>query len=357
MRKTYRRFSTEFKLRLVEAFLAGEGSIKGLATQAGINHSLLHYWLGKEYRRVRLTEPGNALNSSILPCTVRNEFYALSGVFEQAKKWKLTTHNPVADISNKSSGKSTPEAVWLNSDQAARLLDAAARLDSKTQWAKNVVTTYRDERVRGCSGCKPPKWVYAVARRYAHCEALIATFLYTGGRLSEVLGLEVKGVLLDERRIWFRPNCHRALKRRHHKRRVQLWRPLADTLRHHIATLDDQGGLLFPGLTDRMMDEITKPFSRCVREAGLQSEFATMGRRLNRHSLRHTYATRLLRTVVRSEDGSRVERSAYSVARQLGHRTSYLVETVYAHDLEGTPLTNRLSYERGREHRAARLRV
>ena len=47
MRKTYRRISTEFKLLLVEAFLAGEGSIKGLATQAGINHSLLHYWLGK----------------------------------------------------------------------------------------------------------------------------------------------------------------------------------------------------------------------------------------------------------------------------------------------------------------------
>lgn len=47
MRKTYRRFSTEFKLHLVEAFLAGEGSMKGLATKAGINHSLLAYWIGK----------------------------------------------------------------------------------------------------------------------------------------------------------------------------------------------------------------------------------------------------------------------------------------------------------------------
>ena len=54
MRKTYRRFSTEFELRLVEAFLAGEGSMKGLATQAGINHSLLHYWLGK-YREGTLS--------------------------------------------------------------------------------------------------------------------------------------------------------------------------------------------------------------------------------------------------------------------------------------------------------------
>lgn len=47
MRKTYRRFSMEFKLHLVEAFLAGEGSMKGLATKAGINHSLLSYWIGK----------------------------------------------------------------------------------------------------------------------------------------------------------------------------------------------------------------------------------------------------------------------------------------------------------------------
>jgi transposase-like protein len=54
MRKTYRRFSTEFKLRLVEAYLAGEGSIKGLATRAGIDHSLLHYWIGK-YRAGELS--------------------------------------------------------------------------------------------------------------------------------------------------------------------------------------------------------------------------------------------------------------------------------------------------------------
>ena len=45
--KTYRRFSTEFKLGVVEAYLAGEGSLKGLATKAGVDHSLVHYWLKK----------------------------------------------------------------------------------------------------------------------------------------------------------------------------------------------------------------------------------------------------------------------------------------------------------------------
>ena len=45
--KTYRRFSTEFKLGVVEAYLAGEGSLKGLATKAGADHSLVHYWVKK----------------------------------------------------------------------------------------------------------------------------------------------------------------------------------------------------------------------------------------------------------------------------------------------------------------------
>jgi len=52
--KTYRRFSTEFKLGVVEAYLAGEGSPKGLATKAGVDHSLVHYWL-KKYHAGELT--------------------------------------------------------------------------------------------------------------------------------------------------------------------------------------------------------------------------------------------------------------------------------------------------------------
>ena len=45
--KTYRRFSTEFTLGVVEAYLTGEGSLKALATKAGVDHSLVHSWLKK----------------------------------------------------------------------------------------------------------------------------------------------------------------------------------------------------------------------------------------------------------------------------------------------------------------------
>ena len=52
--RRHRRYSTEFKLRLVEAYLAGEGSAKGLATQHGISHSLVLIWAEK-YRKGELT--------------------------------------------------------------------------------------------------------------------------------------------------------------------------------------------------------------------------------------------------------------------------------------------------------------
>ncbi|MEO7962486.1 MAG: transposase [Gemmatimonadaceae bacterium] len=44
----------EFKLRLLEEFLAGTGSVKAIAVAAGINHSLLLYWIDK-YQRGEFT--------------------------------------------------------------------------------------------------------------------------------------------------------------------------------------------------------------------------------------------------------------------------------------------------------------
>ncbi len=49
------RHSTEFKIRLVQSYLSGEGSIKGLARQHGICHSLLRLWIEK-YRKGHFDE-------------------------------------------------------------------------------------------------------------------------------------------------------------------------------------------------------------------------------------------------------------------------------------------------------------
>ena len=54
-KRRHRRYSTEFKLQLVQAYLDGEGSVKGIATRHGIGHSLLLLWIDK-YQRGELTE-------------------------------------------------------------------------------------------------------------------------------------------------------------------------------------------------------------------------------------------------------------------------------------------------------------
>ena len=43
--RTIRWLGTEFKLDVVEPYLAGEASLKGLATKVGVDRSLVHYWL------------------------------------------------------------------------------------------------------------------------------------------------------------------------------------------------------------------------------------------------------------------------------------------------------------------------
>jgi transposase len=53
--RRYVRHSTEFKVRLVQSYLAGEGTIKGLARQHGIYHSLFRLWI-KQYRKGHFDE-------------------------------------------------------------------------------------------------------------------------------------------------------------------------------------------------------------------------------------------------------------------------------------------------------------
>ena len=53
----YFRYSTEFKVRLVQPYLAGESTIQGLARQHGIYHGLLRFWIEK-YRKGPFDEKG-----------------------------------------------------------------------------------------------------------------------------------------------------------------------------------------------------------------------------------------------------------------------------------------------------------
>jgi transposase-like protein len=54
--RRHRRHPTELKVRLVESYLNGEGSLKSIAKAHDITHTLLMIWLDK-YRRGELNEP------------------------------------------------------------------------------------------------------------------------------------------------------------------------------------------------------------------------------------------------------------------------------------------------------------
>jgi integrase len=85
-----------------------------------------------------------------------------------------------------------------------------------------------------------------VNRQYPHLEAVLATFLYTGGRSAEVLRLKVDDVDFEAKRVHIRPNECRALKRPYHKRAVPLYEALELALRRYLADTGITQGLLFP---------------------------------------------------------------------------------------------------------------
>lgn len=56
--RQHRRYSTEFKLQVVKAYLEGEGSLKAIARRYEISHTVILFWLDKQ-RRGALTEEDN----------------------------------------------------------------------------------------------------------------------------------------------------------------------------------------------------------------------------------------------------------------------------------------------------------
>src|SRR5215469_2759825 len=152
--------------------------------------------------------------------TIRHHLNTLSNLYRRAQAEKKVPlgYNPVAAHPEKPTGLKR-EARWLEVHDAALLLEAAR--------------TWRPS----CS------WL-AVPFAYE----LVATWLLTGGRPSEVTGLEVDDVSLDRESVTFRPHAHRRLKTQTSHRTVPLWPQLADILRDYFPRREQlgPGTLLFP---------------------------------------------------------------------------------------------------------------
>jgi integrase len=204
-------------------------------------------------------------------------------------------YNPVAAMLDKPRAPKR-EARWLEVPDAALLLEAARR--------------YR-----------PTRADLAIPFTYP----LVAALLLTGGRLAEVLGLEVDDVSLDRETVTFRPNTWRRLKTEGSFRTMRLWPQLAKILRAYFPQREQmgQGTLLFPSFRtgrEAMLRDVHRVLDAVADRAGWKAG------EIRSRMFRHTYAAARLQTV---DQGEAV--SVYTVSRELGHGGDALVKRVYGH--------------------------
>ena len=202
------------------------------------------------------------------------------------------SYNPVAMLYRKPSvlnGRiQTKRARFLEIDEAARFLGAARTLErSKRRWLLHGLYE------------------------------IIATFLLTGGRKAEVLGLLVGDVDVDTGHVHFRPNSFRPLKTPWAERTVPLWPQLREILSSWIEGRDP-GSLLFQGPAHGMIRDLRK----AIQAVSTASEITVTGVTL----FRHTYATARLQT---TDNGKQI--SLWTVAKELGHKNVSRVEDTYGH--------------------------
>lgn len=244
----------------------------------------------------------------VSPGTVRHRLNVLSNLYRRAASegYVPPGYNPVAAMMDKPTA-SRPEARWLEVHEAALLLESA-----RTYQPPEPVR----QKHGGLISAKPNPHLYPI----------LATFLLTGGRKSEVLGLEVDDISFQRKTITFRPNDWRRLKTRTSHRPVRLWPQLEEILRAYLLERESQGGvgsLLFPsvrGQSETMIQDLRKGLDTVAGRAGWNAGEVRLT------MLRHTYCAARLQSL---DAGAPV--APWTVARELGHSGTDMVERIYGH--------------------------
>lgn len=180
---------------------------------------------------------------------------------------------------------------------------------------------------------------------------LLATFLLTGGRRAEVLGLEVDDVSFTRKTVTFRPKGWRRLKTSTSARVVPLWPQLEEILSAYLSersaaqVLDGAPTrrLLFPRRAPAPEAMITN-FDTALDQVAIAAGFweyivgadgepvkdkAEQPKRrgtVRSKRFRHTYCSARLQTI-----GHGAPVRTYTVSRELGPGSTAMVERVYAH--------------------------
>ena len=243
------------------------------------------------------------------PGTVRHYLNALSGLYGRAREGLFVTpgYNPVADLQEKPTGHGRTEARFFEVSEAALLMEAAHTVEASDRGAKAAPGLH----------------------------AIVAAFLLTGGRFSEIVGLDVEDVSFDRGLVRFRPNVHRSLKTQTSARAVPLWPQLRDILQRHVFEAGNLSGLLFPGGGGGMIRDLRKSLDAIGALCGMDEA------EVRPHRFRHTYCSARLQTVQRilqpgrdSSDADAwdfVEVSRFQVQKEMGHGGGQLVDRIYGH--------------------------
>lgn len=235
----------------------------------------------KEFLQYRL--------KSVKKSTAGIELSGISSMLSRAEAWRYVDRNEAKYV--KRPKTEHDEAVWLELEEAVRVLQAARAMEDG-----------------GSSRCLP------------YTRALLATYLLTGGRREEVFGLTWQDIDFESGFILFRRNQHRTLKNRPSKRRVPLWPQLRQILRARLQEEDgDPTGLLFPAWDGEMLTNIRSAL-------GTVEEKAELEKHITPKVFRHTYTATRIQTLDAGEPVS-----LYTVARELGHKGISRIEDTYGH--------------------------
>ncbi len=256
----------------------------------------------------------NRRGGTLSETSVRHHLNALSGLYRRAQEEGALPpgFNPVGALREKPAGVQQ-EAKWLEVPDAARLLEAA-----RTYVAPEEGTPF--------------------------AYALIAAFLMTGARETELYGLQLDDVSFERQTITIRPNAWRRLKTRSSERVIPLWPQLGDILREYLrGPHRPTGELLFPSLAtgrEAILTDVRKLLDHIAVRAGfLTAKLDDQGKPMKKggwpiyegtpvrtKQFRHSYCAARLQTL---DGGAPV--SIYTVSRELGHSSIAMVQRVYSH--------------------------
>lgn len=281
--------SHEHRLRSAVTFFGTDRELTTISTrdvQRYVNH---------------LGERSNGRGGKLSAKSVLEYLGSMSNLYRRARADGVVPagYDPVGDLMEKPQPECR-EARWLEVPDASLLLEAA-----------------RHHRPEDIPGFESISFLYA----------LVGTFLLTGGRKSEVLGLEVEDVSFDRKTVTFRPNRWRRLKTRTSHRVAPLWPQLEEILRPHVfGGSGPPGSLLFPSArleergSEGMIRDTRKALDAIGERAGWKSG------EIRTRIFRHTYCATRLQTL---DHGAPV--SEYTVAHELGHGGHAMIRRVYGH--------------------------